>query len=93
VSCYHWVAGGDADHIVVRALPQLSEPMPIRLRKLIGAIMLIILVVAWALLAMALAQSPLVKANGAIEVIYYVVAGLGWVLPAMPLIRWMSRPA
>ena len=49
----------------MRALPQLSEPMPIRLRKLIGAIMLIILVVAWALLAMALAQSPLVKANGA----------------------------
>ena len=77
----------------MRALPQLSEPMPIRLRKLIGAIMLIILVVAWALLAMALAQSPLVKANSAIEVIYYVVAGLGWVLPAMPLIRWMSRPA
>ena len=77
----------------MRALPQLSEPMPIRLRKLIGAIMLIILVVAWALLAMALAQSPLVKANGAIEVIYYVIAGLGWVLPAMPLIRWMSRPA
>ena len=71
----------------------MSEPMPIRLRKLIGAIMLIILVVAWALLAMALAQSPLVKANGAIEVIYYVAAGLGWVLPAMPLIRWMSRPA
>ena len=77
----------------MRALSQLSEPMPIRLRKLIGAIMLIILVIAWALLAMALAQSPLVKANGAIEVIYYVVAGLGWVLPAMPLIRWMSRPA
>ena len=65
--------------------------MPIRLRKLVGAIMLIVLVVAWALLAMALAQSPLVKANSAIEVIYYVVAGLGWVLPAMPLIRWMSR--
>jgi len=92
-SCEHWVAGGDVDHIVVRAPPQLSEAMPIRLRKLVGAIMLIILVVAWALLAMALAQSPLVKANGAIEVIYYVVAGLGWVLPAMPLIRWMSRPA
>jgi Protein of unknown function (DUF2842) len=41
---------------------------------------------------MALAQSALVKANGVIELIYYVVAGLGWVLPAMPLIRWMSRP-
>ena len=66
--------------------------MPIRLRKFIGAILLILLVVTWALLAMGFAQSPLVKANGVIEVLYYVVAGLGWVLPAMPLIRWMSRP-
>jgi len=76
----------------VRGLPQLSEIMPMRLRKLLGAIMLIVLVVAWALLAMAFAQSTAVKANGTVEVIYYVVAGLGWVLPAMPLIRWMSRP-
>ena len=66
--------------------------MPIRLRKLIGAVALIVLVVTWALVAMALAQSPAIKAHGLIEVIYYVVAGLGWVLPAMPLIRWMSRP-
>jgi hypothetical protein len=76
----------------MRLLPQMSEIMPIRLRKLLGAIMLIALVVTWALVAMALAQSAVVKANGVIEVIYYVIAGLGWVLPAMPLIRWMSRP-
>ena len=66
--------------------------MPARLRKFRGAIMLIVLVVTWALLAMALAQSPLIKANGVVEVLYYAIAGLGWVLPAMPLIRWMSRP-
>ena len=66
--------------------------MPIRLRKLIGAFALIALVLTWALLAMALAQLPVIKANGLVEVIYYVVAGLGWVLPAMPLVRWMSRP-
>jgi hypothetical protein len=66
--------------------------MPIRLRKLIGTVGLIILVVTWALVAMAVAQCPAIKANGLIEVIYYVVAGLGWVLPAMPLVRWMSRP-
>jgi hypothetical protein len=76
----------------MRLPPQMSEIMPIRLRKLVGAIMLIVLVVTWALVAMALAQSAVVKANGVIEVIYYVIAGLGWVLPAMPLIRWMSRP-
>jgi Protein of unknown function (DUF2842) len=66
--------------------------MPIRLRKLIGAVALIVLVTTWALVAMALAQSPAIKANGFVEVLYYVVAGLGWVLPAMPLVRWMQRP-
>ncbi len=66
--------------------------MPIRLRKLIGAVLLIALVVVWSLTAMALAQLPVIKANKFVEAIYFVIAGLGWVLPAMPLIRWMSRP-
>jgi hypothetical protein len=65
--------------------------MPVRIRKLIGAFALIALVVIWSLLAMAVAQFPVVKANGLLETVYYVVAGLGWVLPAMPLIRWMSK--
>lgn len=66
--------------------------MPIRIRKLIGGIALILLVVVWALTAMALAQSILVSTTGIVATLYYIVAGLGWVLPAMPLIRWMSRP-
>ncbi|MGH6770832.1 MAG: DUF2842 domain-containing protein [Xanthobacteraceae bacterium] len=66
--------------------------MPMRLRKLIGAVALIALVLVWALVAMALAQLPAIKASRVVETIYYVLAGLGWVLPAMPLIRWMSRP-
>jgi hypothetical protein len=65
--------------------------MPMRIRKLIGALALIVLVVAWALVAMAIAQFPVIKANGVIEAVYYVLAGLGWGLPAMPLVRWMSR--
>lgn len=64
--------------------------MPIRLRKLIGAVALLALVIGWALIAMAFAQFPAIKGNGMIEAIYYVVAGLAWVLPAMPLIRWMT---
>jgi hypothetical protein len=63
--------------------------MPIRLRKLIGGIVLIALVVGWALIAMALAQLPVIKANAVVETIYYVVAGLGWLLLAMPLVKWM----
>ena len=66
--------------------------MPLRLRKLIGAFALLALVVIWALLAMALAQSVLTSVSGWVAAIYYVVAGMGWILPAMPLIRWMSRP-
>ncbi len=66
--------------------------LPIRIRKLIGAVALIALVAVWALLAMALAQAVLGSANRLVEALYYVVAGLGWVLPAMPLITWMSRP-
>jgi hypothetical protein len=66
--------------------------MTIRTRKLIGAFGLLALVMVWALIAMALAQSVLTDINGFVAAIYYVVAGLGWVLPAMPLISWMSRP-
>ena len=66
--------------------------MPIRIRKLIGTIALLVLVSVWGLLAMALAQSVLTDINGFVAAIYYVVAGLGWVLPAMPLISWMTKP-
>jgi len=65
--------------------------MPIRLRKFIGAVALFVLVIVWALVAMALAQSPTIRDSTALSIGYYVIAGLGWVLPAMPLVRWMSR--
>ena len=66
--------------------------MPPRARRFIGTIALLVLVMVWALLAMALAQSALTDINGFVAAIYYVIAGLGWVLPAMPLISWMARP-
>lgn len=66
--------------------------MSMRARKFVGTIALLVLVAAWGLLAMALAQSVLTDINGFVAAIYYIVAGLGWVLPAMPLISWMARP-
>lgn len=66
--------------------------MSMRTRKLIGAFGLLLLVMLWSLVAMALAQSVLTDINGLVAAIYYVVAGLGWVLPAMLLVRWMARP-
>jgi hypothetical protein len=64
--------------------------MPIRLRKFLGAVALFVLVIVWALLAMALAQLPAIRDNTIESVAYYVIAGLGWVLPAMPIVTWMS---
>jgi hypothetical protein len=66
--------------------------MKIRQRKLLGTVLLLMLVVVWSLLAMALAQAPWIAASKPIQFAYYVVAGFGWVFPAMPLISWMSRP-
>ncbi len=66
--------------------------MPVRLRKFLGAVALFVLVIAWALIAMAVAQFPAIRDSTALSILYYVIAGLGWILPAMPLVSWMSAP-
>ena len=66
--------------------------MTIRTRKFLGTIALLILLVVWSLLGMTLAQTPWLASSGLLQAIFYVVAGIGWVLPAMPIISWMSRP-
>jgi len=66
--------------------------MTIRTRKLFGAVALILVAAVWALTAMAVAQLPWLAKSGLWQAIYYVVAGMGWVLPAMPIVSWMSRP-
>lgn len=68
----------------------LNALMSIRTRKLIGAVLLLLLVTVWALLAMAFAQFAFSSPNAVAAWIFYVVAGMGWILPAMPLIRWME---
>ena len=64
-----------------------------RQRKLIGVIATICFVTSYALIAMALAQlQPVQGAPTLLQWLYYAVAGMAWVLPLMPLIRWMERP-
>jgi Protein of unknown function (DUF2842) len=86
--------------LIVRPSPRASRPpltelhkpvMTIRTRKFLGTIALLILVVVWSLLGMTVAQTPWLANSGLLQAIFYVVAGLGWVLPAMPIVSWMSR--
>ena len=66
--------------------------MTIRTRKFFGTIALLVLVIVWSLMGMTVAQTPWLANSGLLQAIFYVVAGIGWVLPAMPIISWMSRP-
>jgi hypothetical protein len=65
--------------------------MTIRTRKLFGAIALLLLALVWSLMGITMAQMPLLANSGILQAIFYVVAGVGWVLPAMPIVSWMSR--
>jgi hypothetical protein len=66
--------------------------MTIRSRKFFGTIALLLLVAVWSLLGMTVAQTPWLANSGVLQAIFYVVAGIGWVLPAMPIVSWMARP-
>ena len=54
---------------------------------------MLVFVVAYALVAMALAQArPLQEAPALVQSLGYVILGLAWTLPLMPLVKWMERP-
>jgi hypothetical protein len=63
-----------------------------RLRKLVGAVVLVAFICVYALMAMAIAEGRVRDAGTAIRTIVYVILGLVWILPVMPLIRWMEKP-
>src|SRR3954452_12873975 len=86
--------------LIVRRFPRAKAParrfqhisvMKIRARKFVGTVALLVLVVVWSLLGMTLAQTPWLAASGLYQAMFYVVAGIGWVVPAMPIVSWMSR--
>jgi uncharacterized membrane protein len=41
---------------------------------------------------MTVAQTPWLADSRMLQAVFYVLAGIGWVLPAMPIVSWMSRP-
>ena len=63
-----------------------------KLRKLAGTIALIVLIVVYSLTAMTIAAAKLPGTSGLVQLIYYVIAGLLWVLPASLIIWWIAKP-
>ena len=62
-----------------------------RNRKLLGTVLILVFVCVYALVAMALAQGRITEASKPVQTIAYIVLGLVWVLPLLPLIKWMER--
>jgi uncharacterized protein DUF2842 len=63
-----------------------------RQRKLIGTVILLAILAVYALLIVAFSAGRIMDAAPAAQVLYFMIAGLAWVLPAGFLIRWMLRP-
>lgn len=63
----------------------------VRTKKLIGTIVTIMWLPVYALFAMAAGIRVLPHANGAVEFLYYAVAGMAWIIPIGLMLPWMSR--
>ncbi|MEF2552443.1 DUF2842 domain-containing protein [Aurantimonas sp. A2-1-M11] len=65
--------------------------MSVRTRKLIGAIVLVVLVIVYAVVATAVATVYLPTASGWMHLAYFFFTGILWIVPAMFIIAWMER--
>lgn len=59
-----------------------------RLKKLVGTAALLFGLCAYVAGAVALAD--FVPAHWLAQLLYFALAGIGWSLPAIPLIKWMN---
>ncbi|MBI1358821.1 MAG: DUF2842 domain-containing protein [Alphaproteobacteria bacterium] len=62
--------------------------MPPRVRKIIGSLTLVVWVLAYVYVA-AVIGDMLAKTPWWVKLIYFPIAGLAWVLPLKPLLKWM----
>ena len=64
-----------------------------RARKLVGAVAMLAFVGIYATVAMLVAQTDHIRHAPAVpQALFFLVVGLAWILPLMPLIRGMERP-
>ena len=62
------------------------------MRKLVGTIVLLVFLLIYIAIAAAIGSGRIVEASTIVQFLYFLVAGLLWVVPAAALIRWMARP-
>ncbi len=66
--------------------------MPLRLKKLIGTVLIVVLVILYALIATSIASAYLGASSGWVHLAYFALSGVLWIVPAMLIIKWMAGP-
>ena len=66
--------------------------MPVRLKKLIGTVVLIALVLVYAWLATTVAVHRLGASSAWVHLAYFLLTDVLWILPAMLVVKWMLKP-
>ena len=62
-----------------------------RTKKFIGAIVMLVWIPVYAILAMIVALKVLPHANGLVTFLYYAIAGTLWIIPIGLMLPWMNR--
>jgi len=65
--------------------------MPQRLKRFIGMVILLALVILYALIATTVATYRLSESPWYVHLAFFALSGVVWVLPAMGVISWMER--
>jgi len=58
-------------------------------RKLITMLILLLWLFAW-IVGASMIGSRMTEWNQLIQLVFYIVAGIGWIFPLRPLFRWMN---
>ena len=59
---------------------------------MIGTVIIVVVAMIYALVATTIAAAKLADASGWIHMVYFLLTGVLWVVPAMVVIKWMMRP-
>lgn len=66
-----------------------ARQIPAKWRKLIGSLGVLVILFAWIWAFTSLYDH--LPQNRLVHLVYFVVLGMGWILPVIPLISWMGK--
>ena len=69
-------------------MPHMTQ----RNRKLIGALLSVLSIAVWCVLATSIYLTFPPELPWYVLIVYFLMAGMGWVFPAMAIVRWMAKP-